>query len=220
MNPLDRHRHERRSAAVGVGPVFIGIPCGEWLYTRAIDAIWALQLPPGSASQLMPGGTMLVAKRNTLVQVFLGTHCDALLFLDSDMTPAPDVAQRLLSHGKGIVGAMYFGREPGAPYPHAGLDLPDGRQQPINPGQGLQVVDWVGTGALLIRREVLAPMTPPWFTLPADGAGSGRGEDLAFCRRARAAGHQVWCDTDYVVGHLSAPHAVGLADFQAQRAST
>ena len=111
---------------------------------------------------------------------------------------------RLKSHNVSIVGATYYERNP------------EGR--PVNSlrgdssylakakgfADGLLKCDWVGTGCSMVKREVfldiqakfpeLAPTisNPVWnyFSPDMDGAG----EDVAFCRRAAAAGHQTFVD--------------------------
>jgi hypothetical protein len=68
-------------------------------------------------------------------------------------------------------------------------------------------VDWIGSGIWLVHRNVfldiqkkfpeLGPKTAndDWNFFAVDPTQpSNLGEDVAFCRRARAAGHEVWLD--------------------------
>ena len=70
-------------------------------------------------------------------------------------------------------------------------------------GAGIQQVDYVGGGMMLIARRVLehlemaAPFMDFW-----DGFGiRTEGEDQSFCRRAAACGFDVWCDFDNQLLH-------------------
>lgn len=193
------------------------ITAGETMHTAMVQALLGLVLPTGTGIEVFfpEGASPVVAKRNELTDRFLRHSAAAwALFLDTDMTPEPDLILRLLATGKDVVGALYFARF-GPPHPYAGWHRPDGLEQPVTPGSSVVSVDWVAAGALLVRRTVLEGMQPPWFVLSGDGLGSGRNEDMGFCANARAAGHQVWCDTNTIVGHLSAPRPVGLADYHA-----
>jgi hypothetical protein len=63
---------------------------------------------------------------------------------------------------------------------------------------GLQQIDACGAACLLIRTDVLRAIPPPWFDWP----DSSRGEDIAFCERARAAGFPIVLDFDVRCTHL------------------
>jgi hypothetical protein len=66
---------------------------------------------------------------------------------------------------------------------------------------GLQEVDIVGSGALLIAKRVFDVLERP-FLIDWDAAGRKlAGPDIAFCRRARDAGFTVWCHYDYPCHH-------------------
>jgi hypothetical protein len=61
--------------------------------------------------------------------------------------------------------------------------------------EGIEAVDSVGCGLMLIRLSVFENLPRPWFPMPYDGQ-THLGEDLGFCRNARAAGFEVWIDHD------------------------
>lgn len=205
--------------------VLVCVPAVPWMYTAACIAMIGLDLPPGSRWRFETGATAIAGKRNALVDTLLAhpdfTHA---FFLDSDMTPPADTLTRLLAHGKEIVGALYFVRVP--PFEAAAAWLkPVGRQLDLDrraePDQGLQRVDLVGTGALLVHRSVFARFPRPWFESPSSSPGEG--EDADFCHKAARAGCELWCDTDLVVGHTAVVpvertlHAVGRQLWEATR---
>lgn len=59
-------------------------------------------------------------------------------------------------------------------------------------------VEHTGSSGMLIRRRVLDALEPPWFEL-----GNGISEDVAFCRKARAAGFSVHVDLGGWLTHLT-----------------
>ena len=57
-------------------------------------------------------GPNLVLQRDMLADAFLASDATHLLFIDSDMAFAPDLAERLLSFAKPVIGTIYPRREP------------------------------------------------------------------------------------------------------------
>ena len=58
--------------------------------------------------------------------------------------------------------------------------------------------DALGTGCLLIKREVLEAISAPWFKCHENSAG---GEDFYFCQKALDAGFEVWADFSVQAQH-------------------
>jgi len=79
--------------------VFVAVPSVEWRWTQAAVAQQHLTLPPGSRFFHPRGRSSIAKKRNALAEAFLRqgefTH---LLFLDSDMTPPPQLTLDTYSH--------------------------------------------------------------------------------------------------------------------------
>lgn len=82
--------------------------------------------------------------------------------------------------------------------------------------EGLQRVDAVGTGCVLIARRVfedpLMRLAPFARTLRHDGTVE-KGNDIAFCERARAQGFEIYAHYDYRCQHFNVLelHEVGKA---------
>lgn len=73
-----------------------------------------------------------------------------------------------------------------------------------HPRQGLQRVDAIGTGCFLVARRVFEhpDLTHGAFFRTWNKDGTVRkGNDLAFCDRARRAGFEIWCHYDYPCNH-------------------
>jgi hypothetical protein len=187
---------------MGAAPaVLVAIPAVAWMYTEAVIAQRHLRLPPGSATTYSRGGSTLLDKRNEFVSQFLDQpQFSHLFFLDSDMTPEPDLVLRLLSHALPIVGALYFERV--TPY-GAGAGTrsgPDTVKSLAEIDGGVVRVAWHGTGALLIERSAMLAVPRPWFEWSKSRPGSG--EDFYFTWKANEAGVPVYCDTGVRCGHL------------------
>ncbi len=107
----------------------------------------------------------------------------------SDAFAGMHTANRLFSHGKSIVGGLYFGRKSHgrAMYYEALVDSPEGAEENRRaheaPLSGIKPTRWTGTGCIAIAREVfldirlknphLEPMFPGepfhYFTNASDG---------------------------------------------------
>ena len=141
---------------------------------------------------------------NTLIERFLHTTCDALLFVDDDMVfnAATLNALRSTVSGHAILSALYTTRrEPIRPIV---LDrFPDGFK-PRRPEEchGIVDCDVVGLGFTLISRELIEYVarlrgeTEGVFTW-----SNTLGEDGEFCQTAIDAGYQVGVNCDVIVGH-------------------
>ena len=162
---------------------------------------------------LQHGDAFIIHTRENIAQRFLDSGKPWSLWVDDDMVipmgnaewfrkntgiPMSDefaglhTANRLLSHGKTLVGALYFGRHPWgrAMYHEALMDSPDGveenRRAHAAPVNSLRPTKWTGTGCILIHRDVfldirannphLEPMfgheAYHYFTNASDGAMS------------------------------------------------
>ena len=68
---------------------------------------------------------------------------------------------------------------------------------------GLNEVQWAGTGFLFIHREILLALHPPYFKNEQDSKTRKivKGEDHDFCFRAIRAGFKIYADSRFSVGH-------------------
>jgi hypothetical protein len=228
------------------------------------------------------GDAVIENVRNILADRFLKTDAKWSLWIDDDIIPPfgrADMTRqytgiqpnemsdailnqhfvgRLMSHGKKIIGATYFGRRRvSPPMFKEGIDNAQAYQEAKTMKNGIRETEWVATGCLLVHRDVYLDIQKKFPRLgpcpareieymesiyrnKADGreiTGSeaewipasevefirvekrkktiparlhwdffrkedGSGEDVAFCKRARGAGHQVYVDTGLQCLHL------------------
>lgn len=69
-------------------------------------------------------------------------------------------------------------------------------------GRGLVECDATGTGAMIVKREVLEDIKAPFLDVFDDETGKRTlGLDINFCHRAKKKGYRVFVHTDYIASH-------------------
>lgn len=129
--------------------------------------------------------------RQMAAQAALQTGASHVLFIDSDMRFPEDTLDRLLAHDADIVGANYVQRT----MPEWWVARKDQQVVSSVGRSGLERVDSVGFGVMLVHAHVFHGLQRPWFDTPYDGT-THLGEDLYFCQQANAAGFYVRIDHD------------------------
>jgi len=187
--------------------IFVGIPSG----TSIPISLWnsygdAVRLRNGDKIQHYNiRGTNAVSARNSCVYEMLQGDYTHLLFFDSDMAFPENTLQKLLDHDKDIVGGFYVRkREEFAPTVFKLGERPEGKfvTEWIN---DFKEVEAIGTGCLLIKREVFENIECPWFEYKWNGSPDGKmiTEDLVFCEKAKEAGYKIYCDGTIKCGHVN-----------------
>ena len=230
-----------------------------------------------TASVLNFGDAFVAHSRNAVARAFLKSSCDWLLTIDDDMVVPfgnakwfqvysgfdnmPDkfagvhALDRLISHGKTLVGALYFGKHDKATAMYNESSNPQElAYAKAAPYDLIKPTRWVGTGCMLIHRSVFLDIEKRFPRLARDAGGLeghwftsteanlmervaslremlttgpmtgekalkalervesalqeaqndnplGVGEDVSFCLRAAAAGHQPYVDMGLRCGH-------------------
>ncbi len=148
--------------------------------------------------------------RNHIVDIFLGSDCTHLLFIDSDTIPPKNTIMRLLGRNKDIVSGL----TPIIEHDSKRYNDSDGFYKKWNavtldnkftePNVGVIPVQGVGSSCILIRREVFEKMPKPWYnflTQDDNGKEVFVGEDIHFIIKAKQLGFEAWCDTSVICGH-------------------
>ena len=178
------------------------------------------------------GDALIYHSRNRLAHKFLQTEAKYLLMIDDDIIPSigrppwmratvqaaqnvndlplqRHIVHRLLNSGKTLIGGAYFGRQEGGKLMCSDQSLAKNARQYDD---FIVPVDWIGTGCLMIHRKVFMdmqekfpelatndPLAPFDYFLPMKGHV---GEDIAFCHRAKQAGHQTHIDLGTPIYHV------------------
>lgn len=196
--------------------VAIGLPMRGWHPNwKFSKSLLYLQKPPNW--NLIESGRCIVDQaRNQIADMALKLGIDYVLMIDDDHTFPPDMLYRLLSYEKDVVAALGFRRaEPFGPCVFSWETDPGNgnlmvMDRPDLIRKGLQKVDAVGFGAVLIKMSVFQKLQPEkpgqWFKFDEVG------EDLHFCHLCAQAGVEIWCDTDLVIPHI-ADEGIEVSDF-------
>lgn len=143
-------------------------------------------------------GTLIFDQRNNMVQSALDDGCTHVLFIDADMRFPKNSLIRLLDHNKAIVGVNATTRsEPVKPTAKT-LEVKDDHViwHPVfSKGKdGIEIVDGIGCGVMLIDTCVFKELEKPWFffeKLPNDKI---LGEDIYFCIKSADIGFKTYVD--------------------------
>lgn len=185
--------------------VLVAILTREMVATAWAKSLRELSLPPHSTISFITGMPFDHA-RNTACQSALDHGFQYLFFLDDDVVAPVNTIQSLINLNVDIASGLYYRRAMPI-HPVALLDTPSG-PQPLQNLIGVQKVDFVGAGCLLIRRNVLEKMASingkMWFewTLDKDLPGRKLSEDFEFCRKAKAIGYDMYVDTRIRCSHI------------------
>lgn len=153
--------------------------------------------------------------RNYAVDIFLRTDRDYLLFVDDDTIPPMNVLE-MVNYQKPVIAAPVYIYQGGMLVPNI-FRKAFVNQLGYVPWQGceftgLQKVEAVGTGCVLIHRSVFSHIEKPFFKTEMDTQGlKVLGEDLYFSKKVGEAGIEIWADTDKICGHIKTVDLASIA---------
>lgn len=209
----------------------------SWQFVDCLERMRMLLAKSGIRNMMVGQQCTNIYKgREKVVDQVLETDATHLMFVDSDETFVPETAIQLLRDDLPIVSGVVYQRNP-PPAPCIYKRVPDSiyhfpmakelqawfKENSIPnftgpavlslPDEiGIWEVDEVGTGCLMIKREVLEAIDEPRFdVLP--GHFWGMTTDILFCRRAKEAGFNIYADLRVQCGHLT-EYAVTARDFR------
>jgi len=233
-------------AAAGRLHLMVGTPCFGGVVTDHYTlSLLGLQRACAKAAIdlsfcLLHNDALITRARNSVVAEFLNTPgATHLLFVDADIGFDPDQVFRLLTADKDVVGGAYPIKR--YDWPRVARDLSDGVPEApasaldyvveyldpahIVPVNGFAPARYLGTGFLLIRREVFLTMAErcpelayqrthatvddglgnlyAFFDTAIDReAGVYLSEDFVFCRRWLSLGGELWVDLESRLNHI------------------
>ena len=176
-----------------------------------------------------PTGRPIPDNRHKIVKKFLDGDWDYLVMLDDD-NPCHKNIFDLLDLDLPVVGGVYPGKaKSGVIFFAFDAEEKNGRkefkQMALNRRVGLQKVDAIATGLLVIRRDVLEKMYEKGYTAPFEEGFDeyGRfdyGDDMGFCVKCAELGIDVYAHFDYIGSHFKTVDLLWVADLVAYAAAT
>lgn len=186
----------------------IAVPCLDMVHTWFFVSMLQLRKPEGTEVAIA-SCSLVYESRHTLAQKAINDGFDRVLWLDSDMNFSPDLLERFsadLDQGLEFVSGLCFTRKnPIKPCVYEVCKPKKNRKGEIVPTiesfkeipDGLFEIEGCGMAAVMMTTDLIRKAGPlPFF--PAEGFG----EDLTFCRKAKAAGAKLYCDSRIQLDHI------------------
>ena len=200
--PIPQINNPAPAAPQGQAPsVMILVPAMEM-----VNAEFAQHLAMASANMVANGikincafniGSVITIARRNLTDIFLKSDFEYAWWIDSDMKFPIDTPIRLLKRGVPLVGANYRRRR----FPNPGftgmMGQPGSFRELVTDDNSpaMEQVDVLPHGCVLAHRSVYEKIPQPHYLQDfVPELNLEIGEDIYFCRKAKEAGFQVWCD--------------------------
>ena len=214
---VKENQKEQAPAVDSTKQIFIATPA----YDGKVHVQYAMSLLDTYALLLINGfqpivrvptcGSLLVADRNRLLQMFWDSGAEYMLCVDSDLGWDPNAVIKLIKDDKEMAGGVYPSRD-GQGFNFRPQTLEGGRIVVDTESKLLQM-QYIPAGFMLLKRSVIAKLRekfPELYYSPKDPRSTAEsaycffdtqvwegefwGEDYVFCRRVREAGVDIWVD--------------------------
>lgn len=195
IEPVAAEPRTSFSAASVNSKVFICLPWQKQTNPMTTLCVAALQDRRKSTLCLNFGDAFVAHSRNVCADRFLASKCDWSFWMDDDMlvpfgnatwfnaysgANLPEefaglhAIERLLSHGKTLVGGLYFGRHQHGPPMYGEGRVPQeadyARKAPMNV---VKPTRWVATGCMMVHRSVFEDIEKKYPRLARGKDGKG-----------------------------------------------
>lgn len=185
--------------------LLIAVPTYDYMHFRFVECftklIRRLDEDEINYEVSFQGGTLVYVGRDKLAKKAIEGGFTHVLWLDSDMIFTEDLLDDLMFSGKDFVTGIAHGRRP----PHAScifkevwpfVDRWEGHDYP----SGAFKIGGCGFACVLIKTEIIKAVYKKNGT--AFFPMRELGEDLAFCKRARELGYEIWAEPTVWLGHI------------------
>ena len=208
---------------------YIAMPCYDSVKINTMLSIFQLIQKLGQSKVEVGINTMksplIHQARNYLTSVFLTTEYTHMLFIDSDVEFGPEAVLRMLVADKDIICTPYRAKNPDLSTHTYTVKFSDPTVVPILPGK-LVEIEAGPTGLMLIHRRVFEKIiknrpdlkiknranqalketekSHSYYYNFFDFAfedGYTYGEDVSFCKLARANGSKLYANTESMTAH-------------------
>lgn len=187
--------------------IALGLPCSFPMVYEDFMASVVLLDKTGFEVELFRSrvGHDIALLRNNLVKSFLESDCTHLLQIDSDMIFSSNALLNLALRNVDIVGALYFMRYP--PFSPCAVKFEGDTIHEFTVSEletkELIEVSRIGTGLILVRREVFENVKYPWFLTRKKNGQVVMSDDYYFCDKAREVGYKIYLDTSVPCQHVT-----------------
>lgn len=178
------------------GPVSFAVDAAElYAYTREMGP-WGRNVSIGWLAS-----TYIHVGRELFLEAARKQGATHVLWLDTDMSFPRTAAVQLFLHDQPIVGCNYRVRQPSGLFT---AQRDNQRIPTLETSTGLEEVEAMGFGVVLMRTEIVLDVPRPWFRHGLNAQGGDIGEDIMFCRALREAGYPIYIDHDLSkeIGHV------------------
>jgi hypothetical protein len=189
------------TASGGDTRLFLAIASsGHWKDRTVASLVLAVKALGCEQHIGIQGGPYTHWNREELVADAFKVTATHLMFVDTDVAFRPDAIPRLLAHRKDVVGAMYNCKT--LP-PLNTIKMADDQGNLVGvkgedvPRELFRCAALPGGFMLIDLARLRERVEPPYFTCEPP-----TGEDVFFCRKAAAAGLEIWCDPLIPVQHV------------------
>lgn len=203
-------------------PAYRGVICPKFIDSLEATGLMLKEYNIDYRVEVLSGNCYIQAARNELVNSFLSSDCDKLLFLDDDISWNPKDVLSLIDSGKDVVCGVYRLKTDYEEYPVIVFADSNGRTTIVN---NMMMASRVPTGFLYIDKNVFIKIResrpdlvytqnhrpygsrPPqvMFDFFPQGVKDGYwiGEDYAFCDLWTSTGGEIWVIPDMDIDHHS-----------------
>jgi hypothetical protein len=169
-------------------------------------------------------GSLLCAERNRLTEAFMNSDCTHMMCIDSDLGWPYDAVKKLIDKDEEFISGVYPSRRD-----NQFMFRPAYNQDNsiVKSEKNLLKMEFVPAGFMLIKRSAILKMRryfPELYFEPKDPSSAASkgycffhtelrdgefwGEDYTFCRMAREAGVDIWCDPMITFDHAGVKGAL------------
>src|SRR3990167_7445061 len=174
---------------------FVCIPNTGTLHVETSAYLQELSNDPRSHGFAYPQSVPVEDTMNMAVKKFLESDCDTFINIDSDIVPSVNIFDKAELFD--ILAYPYFLFQPQNNPPFSLCIL--GKVASM---KGIQEVEGVGTGCMIISRQVLEAVKPPFLREWDENGLQTLSSDYYFCKKAREAGFKVYADFDHLCRHF------------------
>lgn len=187
-------------------PAYRGDVVMQYCHSIVRDTVAALMQGHFVEAPYFINNTYIHIARNEAVQTFMKQDQDFLVFIDADLGWSPNALAELLDLPKewDVVGGVYRSKEAKVRYPFNPLPT-------VPVSYPVCEIAHCATGFMRITRSCLERVLARYpdkrlFDHIVDQSGIEWGDDMAFCKRVRAAGGRVYGKFDIEFEHVG-PYA-------------